>query len=164
MYPISVACFDHNVWIRVTGRGSFKCSGILKELVQKQAEKGYYNYILDLLHCEQMDSTFMGTITGLAQRLRQKKQGALKVTNVSESNQKLMENLGLDELFPIRPLSLGSEMPKLGDECFCDPMELVKVTEDKTATQEIVISAHQALIAADQKNIEKFKDLFEVMH
>jgi len=164
MHSISVACFDQSVWIRVTGRGNFQCSASLKELVQKMNEKGHCNYVLDLIECHQMDSTFMGTITGIIQRLRQGKKGTMKVVNVSSSNQELMENLGLDHIFPIHPLSLGRELPPSEEEhCFCEPLIEPPSEKDKKAVQEIVISAHEVLVAADKKNAEKFKDFFEAM-
>ncbi|HLB32626.1 MAG TPA: STAS domain-containing protein [Chthoniobacterales bacterium] len=108
---VSVATFDHNVWIRIVGRGSFKSSIDLKEWIQPIIEQRSYNYIIDLVDCEQMDSTFMGTLAGIAQRLRAKKQGVLKVINANEVNRELMESLGLDQLFSIQRLSLGRELP-----------------------------------------------------
>lgn len=164
MHPISVACFGPSVWIRVTGRGNFQCSARLKELVQTMVGKGYREYVLDLMKCEQMDSTFMGTITGIVQRLRQGQQGTMRLINVSNSNQELMENLGLDQLFSIRPLSLGNELPPDADEnCFHEASTMASSENEKAIIQEVVISAHEALVKADHKNAEKFKDVFEAM-
>lgn len=164
MASISVACFKENVWIRITGRGNFQCSGRLKELVLALIQQGHHDYILDLINCEQMDSTFMGTITGIAQRLRQSGQGSFKVVNASKSNQELMENLGLNQLFLIQSIALGNELPPSSEEsCFCEPSFFINREEEKKKTQEVVLAAHEALVQADGKNAEKFKDLFELM-
>lgn len=164
MSPISVACFKENVWIRISGRGNFQCSGGLKELVLGLIQKGHRNYVIDLASCEQMDSTFMGTITGIAQRLRQNRQGTMRVVNVNQTNQDLMENLGLDQLFSIQSFSLKNELPSSSEEiCFCEPSLLIDREEEKKKTQAVVLAAHQALVEVDQKNAEKFKDLFELM-
>jgi anti-anti-sigma factor len=164
MSPISVACFKENVWIRISGRGNFQCSGGLKELVLALLQKGHHNYVVDLISCEQMDSTFMGTITGIAQRLRQNAQGTIKVVNVNQTNQDLMENLGLDQLFSIQSVSFKKEVPPTSQEvCFCEPSLLIDREEEKKKTQAVVLAAHQALVEVDQKNAEKFKDLFELI-
>ncbi|MBX9742728.1 MAG: STAS domain-containing protein [Chthoniobacterales bacterium] len=163
MQPISVACFNKNAWIRIIGRGNFQCSSTLKELVLALIQKGYHDYVLDLINCEQMDSTFMGTITGIAQRLRKQGQGTFKVVNVSKSNQDLMENLGLDHLFLIQSLALGSELAPVTEDLFSSPSALIEQIEDKKKTQEIVLAAHQELVTIDKNNAEKFKDLMELM-
>lgn len=163
MQSISAACFNKNVWIRIAGRGNFQCSGPLKDLVLALIEKGYHDYTLDLIHCEQMDSTFMGTITGVAQRLRKQGQGAFRVINVSKFNQDLMENLGLDHLFPLQSIDLGKELPPVADGDFFTPSAFIEQPEDRKKTQEIVLAAHQELVAIDKKNAEKFKDLVELI-
>ncbi len=163
MQSISVACFSQDVWIRATGRGNFKSSGTLKQLVQEMLGKGYYRYVLDLKVCEQLDSTFMGTITGIAQRLRQYPQADFKVVNVSKSNQELMENLGLDQLFLIQPLSVKDELPPdLNACCFTESSLAIPAAEEKLKMQEVVVSAHEALMRINKENVEKFKNIFEV--
>lgn len=163
MQPISVACFNQEVWIRITGRGNFKCSGELKQMVQGMIGKGYYHYVLDLRSCEQLDSTFMGTITGIAQRLRQYQQAFFKVVNVSRNNQELMENLGLNQLFLIQPLSVKSELPPdLDEHCFTESAPPVPAADEKAKMQEVIVSAHEALVVVNKDNAEKFKNIFEV--
>jgi anti-anti-sigma factor len=163
MQPISVACFDQDVWIRVTGRGNFKCSVALKQLVQEMITKGYYHYVIDLRKCEQLDSTFMGTVTGIAQRLCQYQESQFKVVNVSQSNQELMENLGLDQLFLIQPLSMKEEFPPdLNPSCFTESSLSIPSAEEKAKVQEVIFSAHETLVAINKDNAEKFKNVFEL--
>ncbi|MFI0348271.1 MAG: STAS domain-containing protein [Chthoniobacterales bacterium] len=160
---ISAACFDHDVWIRITGRGCFECSTNLKTYVKMMIEKGYDHYIIDLMDCQQMDSTFMGTITGIAQELRRKKKETLRVINVSEKNQQLMENLGLDQLFLIQPLSTGRKLPPfLDDRFFCTNPILCEENE-KSIKRELFVSAHKALVSAHEANAAKFQNLFDLI-
>ncbi|MCX6958649.1 MAG: STAS domain-containing protein [Verrucomicrobiae bacterium] len=163
MIPVvSLACIDENVWIRVIGRGSFQCSPCLKKIVQEQLEQGRYDYIIDLGECEQLDSTFMGTLTGIAQRLKIKKEGSLRVINVSEGNKQLMENLGLDQLFSIRPIAEGKECPSAAAEhAFFQVTEAANIS--KKSVEETVRSAHEALVTANQANAPKFQGLLEMM-
>src|SRR5450631_2319235 len=58
------------VWIRVEGRGSFQNSPALKEFSRKLIDEGRRKFVVDLKSCLAMDSTFMGTLAGLAIRLR----------------------------------------------------------------------------------------------
>ena len=160
---VSAACFEESVWIKITGRGNFQCSPCLKTLVQTMLDQGHLAYVIDLAACEQMDSTFMGTITGIAQRLKAVPQGTLRVINTSNSNQELMENLGLHQLFSIQSLSEGVELPPSSeDDCFYEAFDGSNENK-KSVVQEAVLSAHEALVAADEANIPKFKNLLEVI-
>lgn len=163
MIPVvSLACIDGNVWIRVVGRGSFQCSPGLKKIVQEQLAQDHYDFIIDLEECEQLDSTFMGTLTGIAQRLKITKKGSLRVINVSESNKQLMENLGLDQLFSIRPIAEGKEFPPAAaNPSFSQVTEAANIS--KESVEETVRSAHEALVTANQANAPKFQSLLEMM-
>lgn len=161
---ISVACFNQDVWIRVEGCGSFECSTGLREYAKMMIEQGYLNYIIDLKNCHQMDSTFMGTITGIAQYLSKNCGGALQVVNVSEHNKELMEGLGLDQLFSIYPLILGHKTPSSNNDhpFFTTPSLLAK--NAKAASRDTLLSAHKALVLANNANAEKFRNIFDYIH
>ena len=182
---VSVATFNNSIWICIKGRASFKSSTDLRDWIQPMIEKNVYNYVIDLIDCDQMDSTFMGTMAGIAQRLRAKKQGLLRVINANEVNRELMEGLGLDQLFTIQRLALGKEMPPEGDhvpfetishrECSQSESEPTKSQDikvnhivgsnlsKKNHLEEVVLSAHEALIGVKKSNEKKFKNLLEVM-
>lgn len=163
MIPVvSIAYIDEKVWIRVVGRGSFQCSPCLKKIVQEQLAQGHHDYIIDLGECEQLDSTFMGTLTGIAQRLKTNKKGSVRVINVSESNKQLMENLGLDQLFSIQPIAEGKESPPtVAEYSFSQVTEAAHLS--KESVEESVRSAHEALVTANEANAPKFRSLLEMM-
>jgi hypothetical protein len=50
-----------------------------------------------------MDSTFMGTLAGLAARISSKSGGVLQVADAGERNRQSLEDLGLDFLMDIDP-------------------------------------------------------------
>lgn len=163
MQSIFIADFNQDIWIRVTGRGNFQSSLALKQLVEKMIQKGCYRYIIDLKECEQLDSTFMGTVAGIAQRLRQYQEACLRVVNVNNSNQELMENLGLHQLFCIQPLLIKHELPPdVSASCFSESPYSIPPVKEKATIQELVISAHEALIDANIDNAEKFKNVFDL--
>ena len=71
----------------------------MKEYTRRMIQRGRRSFIIDLADCELMDSTFMGTMAGIALRLRELGSGGLTVLNANTRNQSLLENLGLDHLF-----------------------------------------------------------------
>src|SRR5438067_12320342 len=64
-------------------------------------DRGYREFVVDLLDCTMMDSTFMGTMAGLALRLKELGQGHLRVVHCGERSRQLLSGLGLDQLFQI---------------------------------------------------------------
>lgn len=140
------------VWIRVEGRGSFQNSPALKEFSKRLIDQGRHHFIVDLKNCTAMDSTFMGTLAGLAIRLRDVDAGGLWVVNCNERNADLLDGLGLTPLFSDKPL------PRAASGEFG---EAVHHAADKAATRAVMHEAHDACIAADPRNAEKFKEVME---
>jgi len=117
-------------------------------------QRGHRDFVVDLETCELMDSTFMGTLAGLALRLREIGQGNLRAVNVNERNTDLLENLGLDQLFVVEGDSRVSAPATLREAD-----SAAGVHEQKGA----VLAAHEALIEADAHNAAKFKDVIEYL-
>src|SRR5437868_863227 len=90
------------VWVRVEGKGSFLNSGNLKEFAQEMVGRGYREFIIDLENCAMMDSTFMGTMAGVALRLKELGQGHLHIVHCGTRSRDLLYGLGLDQIFSIQ--------------------------------------------------------------
>ena len=67
---IQVGFNERTVWVRVSGRGSFQNSGPLKDFAKEMLARGYKSFVIDLGECPVMDSTFMGTLAGIALKLQ----------------------------------------------------------------------------------------------
>ena len=154
---VSAACFDDEVWIRIEGRGNFQSSGSIKRFVHAMIQRGHRRFVVDLGSCEHMDSTFMGTLTGISQNLRELGQGSLLALNVSARNVELLENLGLNFLFDVEPLGEPARTPSE------DGAELMPLPLELGHEKSIVLSAHEALIAANPANASRFKDVIEYL-
>ena len=153
---ILVGLTNKIVWVRVEGKGSFLNSAGVKDFTREMINRGHREFVVDLKNCPVMDSTFMGTLAGIALRLRELGQGHLHVINLNERNNDLLSNLGLDQLFtmgldglkagaaPIRPLESGA-------------------ASDPAAQAEVMLEAHQALVEAAPENLTKFKDVLEYL-
>ncbi|MDD5350084.1 MAG: STAS domain-containing protein [Chthoniobacteraceae bacterium] len=157
---ILVGCSNKVVWVRVEGKGSFLNSSGLKEFARAMINRGHREFVVDLLHCPVMDSTFMGTLAGIALRLREIGQGALHVIHLNERNGDLLRNLGLDRLFA---LDLCGIAPLGGEPAVkTEPIE-TDAAVDRTAQAKTMLEAHEALVEVAPGNLTKFKDVLEYL-
>ena len=148
------------VWVRVAGRGSFLESGSLKEFGREMVNRGYREFVFDLQECAMMDSTFMGTMAGMALRLRELGQGHLRVFHCGQRSRELLSGLGLDQIFEIQ--SNGTEAPR------CEELEKAEAidgekSETKREQAATMLEAHEALCEARPENITRFKDVLEYL-
>ena len=147
-------------WIRCDGKGSFQNSPTLKEWAEGEIESGATNIVIDLQGCTGMDSTFMGTMAGLAMRLMKLPGGQLQVAEPGERNKQSLEDLGLDALMAIDP-----------DDCvWGDRIEEIRkqlkpcdADTDKIDKAPHVLEAHKKLVEADEKNTEKFATVLDFL-
>ncbi len=153
---ILVGTANRTVWVRVEGKGSFLNSTGLKEFAKEMVNRGYREFAVDLKNCPVMDSTFMGTLAGVALRLRELGQGQLRVVNLNERNQDLLANLGLDQLFTMGGDDDSAAMPGA-------PQPLPGGPADKTAQAQTMLEAHEAVVEANPDNAAKFKDVLEYL-
>jgi anti-anti-sigma regulatory factor len=153
---ILVGIASRTVWVRVEGKGSFLNSTGLKEFAKEMVNRGFREFAVDLCNCPVMDSTFMGTLAGIALRLRELGQGQLRVTNLNERNRDLLGNLGLDQLFTIEN---GGQPPV--EPVTQEPLEAQAA--DKVTQTQTMLEAHEACVQADESNAAKFKDVLDYL-
>lgn len=101
--PIFIGIFAGFSWIRCEGKGSFLNSPALKEYGESRIAEGERCLVIDLEACTGMDSTFMGTLAGMASRLAAQSKGVLHIAEAGLRNQRSLEDLGLDFLMEINP-------------------------------------------------------------
>ena len=149
---------DHRtVHVRVEGKGSFLNSTGLKEFAREMVNRGFRDFVFDLLHCPVMDSTFMGTLAGIALRLRELGQGKVSVVRLNERNHDLLTNLGFDRLFCMSQEAATPAAPEAAQQ----PIQTA--APDKTAQARTMLEAHEACVEANPDNAAKFKDVLEYL-
>jgi anti-sigma B factor antagonist len=140
------------VWIRVEGKGTFENSAGLRAFSEQMMEGGRRQFVVDLKNCPAMDSTFMGTLAGIAVRLRDRGDGSLWVLNRNERNSELLEGLGLHMLFadcaPPEPVAVDGAVQ-------------LEAMADRAVTREVMIEAHETCVQVNPDNAAKFKDVLE---
>jgi anti-sigma B factor antagonist len=156
---IQVGVSGPAVWVRVEGKGSFLNSGNLKEFAQEMVNRGYREFVIDLQNCAMMDSTFMGTMAGVALRLKELGHGHLHVVHCGNRSLELLSGLGLDQIFSIH--SNGSTAPE------CESLEPVPnadmSAEQKKERAQTMLEAHEALCQAAPENFPRFKDVLDYL-
>ena len=153
---ILVGTINRTVLVRVEGKGSFLNSTGLKDFAREMVNRGFRDFVFDLLRCPVMDSTFMGTMAGIALRLRELGQGRVSVVKLNERNHDLLTNLGFDRLF-----CLSQEpAPALPDTA---PKAIETAAPDKIAQAKTMLEAHEACVEANPDNAAKFKDVLEYL-
>lgn len=149
---VFVAVTDNTGVARIMGRGSFKVSPTLKQFAQRMLDEGRTRLVVDLKHCEGMDSTFMGTLAGLSQRFRKAGGEPVIMTGVSPRLAQLMKTLGLDRLVQIQASSY-----KTGP----DESQAIEMPAPETSSLESaehILEAHETLVEIAPENLSKFED------
>ena len=136
--------------IKVEGRANFEYGLPLRDFA-KNLEGEFEKISIDLKSCTGMDSTFMGVLAMIG--LKSRKIGAVvEIINADANNRHLLIGLGLEKLF-----------------VFVDRQDIQENVEwqqsesgqDRMATAETVVEAHQTLMNVDQNNVPKFEKVVE---
>lgn len=145
------------VFVRVTGRGSFKISATLKQFITEMISKQTVATVaLDLAECIGMDSTFMGVLAGLSGRLKKSGQ-TLELINLSEKNIRLLATLGVDQVIAHYSHSHGHEMPVQ------EPTQIPTASTTKKELAETALQAHETLVELNEENRPRFKRVIEYL-
>jgi anti-sigma B factor antagonist len=158
---IQVGVNGSSVWVRVAGRGSFLNSGSLKEFAREMVNRGFREFVFDLQDCAMMDSTFMGTMAGMALRLKELGQGRLHVIHCGERSRDLLSGLGLDQIFDIR--ANGTAAPECEALTQANGAAPEASTDAKREQASTMLEAHEALCEAAPENLTRFKDVLEYL-
>lgn len=153
--PILVGVFDGFSWIRFEGKGSFMNSPAVKAFGDSRIAAGETRMVVDLAGCTGMDSTFMGTLAGMAARLSAQENGGLQIAEPGERNRRSLEDLGLDFLMEIDPPDAAwrGRVDEIRSELH-EPRMLGSHGREQRARH--VLEAHQALAEINDGNAGEF--------
>lgn len=158
--PITTGVFEGFSWIRCEGKCSFLNSPVLKAFGDARITAGERLLVVDLAACTGMDSTFMGTLAGLATRLGAQG-GALQIADADSRSRRSLEDLGLDFLMEINPpeapwrgmIARVREQLHAPDAGPADHLERTKH----------VLEAHQTLSKANDRNARTFSGVVSML-
>lgn len=140
-----VARSAQTVLMRVAGLGTMHLAPLLQLFVDAQVGAGRSRFALDLSACTGLDSTFMGTMAGLARSLPERG-GQFLVLNVSDDLRRLLATLGVWPLLTVRgPVAV-------------DNVDAVRLAPEVDAATRLrrIHDAHRMLVTLDARNRERF--------
>lgn len=141
------------VIVKVVGRANYLNCRPLADFFEKMLAQNKLEFSLHLGACTSMDSTFLGIITSLAIRLAQKhKGGFIRLYQLSERNLELVHNMGLDRI-------LSVEIGDLPQHNSLSTEQALPLRPWEAAHPELILKAHQALVAIHEANKHQFQDL-----
>jgi anti-anti-sigma factor len=153
---ILVALSGERALVRVLGRGDLVNAAALQRFGDLALSRDAGLLVLDGSRCEAMDSTFLGTIVGLASRFR-RVGGRACAVGLSPRLSKTFHTLGVDRVLEVcAPADLPNGFPESevpgpagGAESAADPTELSRR----------VLEAHETLAALSDENRAEFRDV-----
>lgn len=137
-------------------------SPVMKSFGDERIAAGESLLVVDLAACTGMDSTFMGTLAGMAARLSAKDGGVLQIAEPGERNRRSLEELGLDFLMEIDPPVAawrGGVAAIRGDLKSPQAMEVL----GQNQRTRHVLEAHQTLSGVNEKNAREFSSVVEML-
>ena len=123
--------------------------------------RGYREFVIDLEHCAMMDSTFMGTMAGVALRLKELGAGHLHVIHCGTRSRDLLSGLGLDQIFSIH--TNGTTAPDCESLAEGAPEPPPTDADSKKDQAQTMLEAHEALCQAAPENFLRFKDVLDYL-
>lgn len=135
-----VARSEDSVYVRVTGLGNMNNSATFKDFLDRMEREGFRSFVVDLVDCRGVDSTFMGILLGFRDHL--------VVVNANPHFRKQMESIGLHRVLQIQE---QAAVPPALELC-----DLPETETDATTRLRLIMKAHQDLITIDRENEKKF--------
>lgn len=148
-----VSAYSDPVIVRINGKANYLNCNSFREFIEQMLSRGRQHFLVDFENCQGMDSTFLGILAGTALELKKKDPpGRLTLCKLSERNQELITNLGLQNL-----LTISDEETAFTHSAF-ESLENEEVSNAKN-----VLEAHEKLAEADAQNLAKFQDVISFL-
>jgi anti-anti-sigma factor len=138
--------------VRPSGACTIAICETLTEYVRQVDQRGVRELYLDLSGADWLDSTFTGLLLALAAGKR-RPQARMYLYRPSEAARKTLENMHVASLLPV----VDALPPHGPTGRLLEPVEL---SRDRAG--DLVIDAHEELIAADSRNAPRFGPVVDV--
>lgn len=137
-------------------------SPIVKQVAEPYMADGGRLIVIDLEDCTGIDSTFMGTLAGLARRLMPMG-GSVQVVSPTDRTRAALESLGLDALLDIEPPESPwrGKMEEIRKKL--NPAEDMSVRLQGLDQARHVLDSHLTLSELSQDNADKFRGVTETL-
>ncbi len=156
MSSVKVARTGAGYLFRVEGRGTFRDSEVFHEQAKACLAGDAPSVVLDLSHCEHLDSTFMGGLVDLYKRFGRQSPPRFAVSGPCEHCKQLLGSMQLHKLLPVvedLPPAAGDFEPlPLKSDSACDYAQHVRECHRRLAE---IGGPHQAVFAGIAEKIAR---------
>ena len=152
---IEVGRAGSTVVVNVRGRGTLGNSHPLETCLTSALDAAAEDVVMDLAECTHLDSTFMGVMAGMSQRLQDAGKGALRVANPSDSTLGTMRRVGLMRVVDLT--DGAAPAPEVA------AMELAPTDLSKLDRGRHMLDAHRELSAMSDANAAEFGQLIHTL-
>lgn len=134
----------------------------MKQFAEERIRAGEKRLVIDLGGCTGMDSTFMGSLAGMAAKLAGGG-GTLEIADIDSRGIQSLEDLGLDCLMEIRPPSAPwvGRLESIRSE-LAPPRTNVALPNTRDRAMH-VLKAHETLAATSEENAKRFSNVITVL-
>tara|TARA_B100000959_G_C14943135_1_gene608709 strand:- start:796 stop:1308 length:513 start_codon:yes stop_codon:yes gene_type:complete len=141
------------VFTKVNGRASYLNCAPLKEFLHGQVAGGGRRLAFDFESCSSMDSTFLGTIVGVALELRKTDPpGSMALLGLGERNFDVVRNLGIHRLVSVEAGESAMSFEGVA--------KAIEANGDRAPVdEELIFEAHKRLSELNEKNARLFQDV-----
>ncbi len=141
--------------LRLVGDVRVTLCATFEDFLEKMFDDAKFKSVMiDLCGAEGIDSTSLGLLAKLAIQSQQRFNFKPVIFTSNESITRIIESMGFDAVFDIRPYAL---------DCEKELETLPQVAGDEDELCEKVIEAHRVLMGLNDENKAKFKGLLEVL-
>ncbi len=149
-------------WLKVESKGCLQNSADVERYVDDLIQTGEVRFVVDLAHCQGLDSTFMGMLLSLAKRLSRSPGGCLHIINAQGRNGELLRGLGVHYFCNVSDDAGGLCTGGHSTACQCAE-ELPHQDLSKREQTEHCLKAHEGLAEVTPENSARFRDVIELM-
>lgn len=138
----------------ISGRATFARAGDLQAAFDSLLNRGLTRFSVDLAGCETLDSTFIGVLAALTRKLRQgSSDRRLELANLNERLTQQIASLGILPMFSVTRSAASATN-------FNDVAATAMDKADLTRTS---LEAHRTLMAENDDNVARFKDVAQYL-
>ncbi len=141
--------------LRFLGRVTYQIGPALRRFVDKLfLGPTPTGFVIDLTETQSIDSTNLGLLAHIANRMREK--GGPRVTIVSgvEDINDILLSMGFDEVFDI--------VAEIKGPCGTD-QPIVATETDGATLRQTILEAHRCLMALNERNRDQFADVVKLL-
>ena len=141
-------------------------SPLVKDFAEQRIAAGEAVLVIDLAGCAGMDSTFMGTLAGIAARLSAIDGASLQIADPGDRNRRSLEDLGLDFLMEIDPPAAvwRGRLERIREDLRRpEPMVAAGLANGQLQRAKHVLEAHQTLSGINEENSRTFSNVVRLL-